>query len=63
LFAIGYTLNVIVHNGVLDPGVSGIMLRYTMDTLANKISAVWDFSQVTMTGATNCPQAFCGTPS
>ena len=40
LFATGYTRNAIVHNGILDHGVSVILKPYTIEALANKISAV-----------------------
>ncbi len=40
LFATGYTRNAIVHNGILDAGVSVIMKPYTMEALASKVSEV-----------------------
>lgn len=40
LFTTGYTRNAIVHNGVLDPGVSMIGKPYTLEALSQKVSEV-----------------------
>lgn len=42
LFTTGYTRNAIVHNGVLDPGVSLLPKPATMEQLAAKIREVLD---------------------
>jgi len=38
LFTTGYTRNAIVHNGMLDPGVSLLSKPFTLDQLARKIA-------------------------
>jgi len=38
LFTTGYTRNAIVHNGMLDPGVSLLPKPFTLDQLARKIA-------------------------
>jgi CheY-like chemotaxis protein len=40
LFTTGYTRNAIVHNGMLDPGVSLISKPFTLDQLGRKIADV-----------------------
>jgi CheY-like chemotaxis protein len=40
LFTTGYTRNAIVHNGVLDPGVSLLAKPFTMEALADKLHAM-----------------------
>ena len=42
LYATGYTRNAIVHNGVLDPGVSVLQKPFTVDQLAAKVRQVLD---------------------
>jgi DNA-binding response OmpR family regulator len=40
LFTTGYTRNAVVHNGVLDPGVSLITKPFTLEQLAAKVREV-----------------------
>ena len=42
LFTTGYTVNAVVHGGVLDPGVQFISKPFTLDQLAAKVRAVLD---------------------
>jgi len=42
LFASGYTDNVIVHHGVLEPGLAFLSKPYSSDTLAAKVREVLD---------------------
>jgi signal transduction histidine kinase/CheY-like chemotaxis protein len=42
LYTTGYTHNAIVHNGMLDPGVSFIPKPFTLDQLATKVRQVLD---------------------
>jgi CheY-like chemotaxis protein len=42
LYATGYTRNAIVHNGVLDHGVSVLQKPFTVDQLAAKVRQVLD---------------------
>lgn len=42
LFTTGYTRNAVVHNGVLDPGVTFLPKPFTVDDLAMKLRAVLD---------------------
>ena len=40
LFTTGYTRNAIVHNGILDAGVSVLLKPYTLEALASKVNQV-----------------------
>ncbi|WP_242126962.1 CHASE3 domain-containing protein [Sphingobium sp. Sx8-8] len=42
LYTTGYTRNAIVHNGMLDPGVSFLAKPFTLDQLAMKVRQVLD---------------------
>ncbi|MBV2149710.1 CHASE3 domain-containing protein [Sphingobium sp. AS12] len=42
LYTTGYTRNAIVHNGMLDPGVSFLAKPFTLDQLAAKVRQVLD---------------------
>ena len=42
LYTTGYTRNAIVHNGMLDPGVSFLAKPFTLDQLAVKVRQVLD---------------------
>lgn len=42
LHATGFTRNAVVHNGVLDPGVSFLQKPFTVDQLAVRIREVLD---------------------
>jgi CheY-like chemotaxis protein len=42
LFMSGYTENVIIHHGVVDPGVHGLSKPFTGDALARRVRAVLD---------------------
>ncbi|RJG54428.1 response regulator [Sphingobium terrigena] len=42
LYTTGYTRNAIVHNGMLDPGVSFLAKPFTLDQLATKVRQVLD---------------------
>ena len=41
LYTTGYTRNTVVHNGVLDPGVTFLAKPYTVDQLSQKIREVF----------------------
>jgi PAS domain S-box-containing protein len=43
LFTTGYTRNAVVHNGMLDAGVSLLSKPFTLDQLAHKVREVLDF--------------------
>lgn len=43
LFTTGYTRNAVVHNGMLDAGVSLLSKPFTLDQLAYKVREVLDF--------------------
>src|SRR3546814_10718913 len=42
LYTTGYTRNAIVHNGMLDPGVSFLAKPFTLDQLAANVRQVLD---------------------
>ncbi len=42
LFTTGYTRNAIVHNGVIDPGITFLPKPFTLDQLARKIRQAID---------------------
>ncbi|WP_375195741.1 CHASE3 domain-containing protein [Sphingobium sp.] len=46
LYTTGYTRNAIVHNGMLDPGLSFLAKPFTLDQLAMKVRQVLDAGQV-----------------
>ncbi|WP_176592084.1 CHASE3 domain-containing protein [Sphingobium sp. EM0848] len=46
LYTTGYTRNAIVHNGMLDPGVSFLAKPFTLDQLAVKVRQVLDADRV-----------------
>ncbi|WP_313809000.1 CHASE3 domain-containing protein [Sphingobium sp.] len=46
LYTTGYTRNAIVHNGMLDPGVSFLAKPFTLDQLAAKIRQVLDADSI-----------------
>ncbi|WP_150290089.1 CHASE3 domain-containing protein [Sphingobium estronivorans] len=46
LYTTGYTRNAIVHNGMLDPGVSFLAKPFTLDQLAWKVRQVLDADAV-----------------
>jgi signal transduction histidine kinase/ActR/RegA family two-component response regulator len=48
LFTSGYTRNAIVHNGVLDTGVSLLVKPFTLVDLANKLRSVLDAGRKTL---------------
>jgi signal transduction histidine kinase/ActR/RegA family two-component response regulator len=46
LYTTGYTRNAIVHNGMLDPGLSFLAKPFTLDQLAMKVRQVLDAGRV-----------------
>jgi DNA-binding response OmpR family regulator len=44
IYTTGYTPNVVVHGGVLDPGVQLLTKPFTLEQLAAKVRAVLDGS-------------------
>jgi CheY-like chemotaxis protein len=50
LYTTGFTKNAVVHNGVLDPGVSLIAKPFTIDQLGIKVRLVLDGAGINRPG-------------